>query len=690
MKKYAEIHLHTHDSNINLVECVTKLEQYIEKAKELGLSNIVVTNHGVITNWYNNKKKIESANFKYCHAIESYVSWSLTEKVRDNFHLSLYAKNFEGFKELNKMVSKSFNREDGHFYYNPRMAWEEIKATSDNIIISTACLGGLMWKLDEERQKEVIEFLKANKHRVFLEVQPHNHEDQKKLNKKLARLSKETGIPLIAGGDVHALDFQHDATRKVLQKSKNVCFEDEDTFDLTMKSYDERVEMFILQGALTKDEIEEALQNTNVLVDMVEPFELDYSKKYPKIVEGDSVEIFKQKIKEGLVHRNILSKPLEERKIYAERIQYELETYIANGAVDYMLLEDLVKSYARSKGVRYGYGRGSVSGSIIAFLMQITEMNSIERGLNFERFMSKERISLADVDTDYPPSDRHIIQEFVMHGIKGVYSAPIMTANTMAMKGAIRDIGRGLGMSLDEVDFIAKSVDENEMALREQYPTLFKHVDICQGVITSVGQHACGMVVSSIPLDENMGLITTSDSIYPITMLNMKEIDAQNFVKLDILGLDSLEIIDNTCKMAGIDFLTPNNTDMNDEAVWQSIREDNVNIFQWESDFAKQVLNDLFSKETIAKIKERNPNFTYMDLFSLGNAILRPSGASYRNDVIMGNFYDNGHEALNDFLAPTLGRLVYQEQLINFLVRFCGYTAGHADLIRRAIGKSFA
>jgi DNA polymerase-3 subunit alpha len=418
---------------------------------------------------------------------------------------------------------------------------------------------------------------------------------------------------------------------------------------------------------------------------MIEPFELDYSKKYTKLYENAGV-VLKEKIKEGIYFRGIDKFPKDKRKVYLDRIKYELETYKKNEAEDYLLLEDMVKKYARDNDIPYGYGRGSVSGSIVAYLMRITEMDSVEHDLNFERFMSKERISLADVDSDYSPSKRHLIQKFLIDHPK-LYCAPIMTANTIALKGAIRDIGRGLEMSLSDVDDIAKNIEEREKKYRDKYHELFKYVDIVQGVITSIGQHACGICVSPIPLDENMGLITTSDSEYPLTMLNMKEIDAQNYVKLDILGLDTTEIISETAKLAVIPFPTPQTLNQNDENVWESILESNVGIFQWESDFSHQVYKDLFSKQTINKIKKRNPDFSYIDLFSLGNAILRPSGASYRDSVIKGEFYDNGHEALNEFLAPTLGRLVYQEQQLGFLVKFCGYTGGQADLVRRGIGK---
>lgn len=685
-KTYVPTHLHDDHSNINMVEIVTKFKDYVKKAKELGMPSVICTNHGVLTGWYERKQLLEENNMKYVHAVEAYVTWTLKEKIRDNYHICLYAKNYDGFKELNKLVSESFNREDGSFYYNPRISWEKIKNTSDNIIVATACLGGLIWQLkDDERFNEVLDWIIQNKHRVFLEIQPHDHPDQKKLNKLICELAKKHDLNIIASGDVHALNKEHDEARKVLQKSKNVTFTDEDKLDLTLKSYDEMVELFKKQGVVSDKEIEVALENTLRLLDMVEPFELDYSKKYPKLYKN-SRKVLVEKIKEGIKFRGIDKLPKEERKKYYDRIKYELEVYRKNEAEDYLLLEDMVKTYARENGVSYGYGRGSVTGSLIAYLLKITEIDSVKRGLNFERFMHTERISLPDIDSDYSPNKRHIIQDFLMNH-PDLYCAPIMTANTIALKGAIRDIGRGLEMPLSEVDEIAKNVEENEEYYRQKYPELFKYVDVAKGVITSIGQHAAGIAVSPIPLDEHMGLITTKDSKYPLTMLNMKEIDAQNYVKLDVLGLDTVEIISETCKLAGIDFVTPDTLDESDEEVWESIKHSNVGIFQWEGDYAHQIYKKLFSKETIDKIKKRNPNFSYIDLFSLGNAILRPSAESYRESVCNGEFYDNGHEALNEFLSSTLGRLVYQEQQIEFLVKFCGYTAGQADMIRRGIGK---
>lgn len=697
---YTPIHLHTDLSNQNMVEVVNNYRQYIDRAVELGMKAITFTEHGNILSWYNKKMYAESKGLKYIHGCEVYVTMTLEEKKRDNFHMVLIAKNYEGFKELNKMVSTGFDRKGNNYYYNPRISWEDIQNTSDNIIISTACLGGIIWQLHKNRAdseyshirlEEVVAWFAKNKHRAFFEVQPHRHIEQIQLNRLLLKLSKETGIRLVAGSDTHALTPEYDKARKVLQKAKKIRFTDEDAFDLSMHSYEKMFQMFQEQDTFTDEEIHEAMQMSNHIADLVEPWEIDYTKKYPQLYD-DPEKVFQQKIAEGIKYRKIDQLAPEMRKAYLERIQLEYDVYKANDAINYMLLEDDVKTHARKNNVRYGWGRGSVSGSIIAYLMRITEMNSIDRKLNFARFMSKERISLADIDSDYEPSKRHIIQNYLTEH-EELHCAKIVTYNKLELLSAIRDVARGLDMPLNEVDEIAKGVEENEDYYRNRYEELFHYVDLIKGTIVSIGAHACGIAVSPIPLDENMGLITVVDNKtkLPVTLtqINMKEIDAQNYVKLDVLGLDTVELISQTVDFAGLDWddILPENMDSEDEKVWQSVMESNVGIFQWEGDFAHQVYKDLFSEQTISRIKEVHTDFSYIDLFSLGNAIIRPAGASYRDSVSQGEFYDNGHEALNKFLAPSMGRLAYQEQIIEFLVEFCGYSGGEADLVRRGIGK---
>ena len=681
---YTITHLHSDISSaVTNIDSVTKFTDYIEQAKAWGMTAIAFTEHGSVMSWVKKKETCEKYGLKYIHATEAYLTESLDNKVRDNYHVCLYAKNFDGVKELNKMLSVANNRQDGHYHYVPRITFEELYATSDNIIIATACTGGVFRSENKGLKNEYIEFLEKNKHRSFLEVQHHNTTEQKKHNELILKLHARYNIPIIVATDTHALNETHIKGRDILQKAKNIHFKGEDGWDLVMRNYDEVVEALRIQGVLTQEQIIEGLENTNKLANMVEEFELSRSPKYPKLYENPLDEL-KKRINKGVKEKKI-NKKANYKSEYLPRIYEELETYIHNDAVDFLLLDSDIKDYARSNGVFCGYSRGSVSGSLIAYLIGMTDVDSVKFNMNFQRFMNKERISLADVDSDWEPNQRDFIKRHI-YEMQGVYCADIITFNTIALKGAVKDVARALGYSVDIADQINKQIDANEKEMRNQYPDIFEYVDIINGTIVSIGSHPCGTVVSPIPLDENMGLCSLSTNENPITMLNMKEIDGLNYVKLDILGLDNIEIINETCKMAGIERLTPDNI-VDDEKVWLDIRENTAFIFQWESDSAQAYLKQLFSDETVNKIKKLNPNFKYIDLFSVGNGAIRPAGQSYREELAKGIFQDNGHEALNVFMSPTLGYCVYQEQIINFLNQFCGFTMGEGDVVRKGFAK---
>ena len=307
--------------------------------------------------------------------------------------------------------------------------------------------------------------------------------------------------------------------------------------------------------------------------------------------------------------------------------------------------------------------------------------------------MNKERVSLADVDTDWSKKDRYKVREYLFNK-EGLYCCDIITFNTIALKGAIKDVGRALGLSVDETQTISDAVyqDENKKDCIDElyikkYPELFKYVDIVKGTIVSIGNHPAGLVVSPYPVDEWFGLCSTKGNENMISQINMKEIDGLSFVKLDVLGLDCVGLINETCDLAGISRITPDNISFDDKKVWDEIRDDCTMIFQFESSYAGDYIKQLLSDETIAKIKKENENFSYIDLMSMANGAIRPAGASYRDELSTGKYHDNGHEALNKFLAPTLGYLVYQEQIIEFLHSFCGYTMGEADIVRRGFAK---
>lgn len=732
MSNYTIYHLHSMLSNgVTNVDSVTDFRDYVARAKELGMTALGFSEHGNIFEWLHKKDAIEKAGMKYLHGVEAYLTESLAEKVRDNYHCVLIARNEAGFHEINRMMSakNAFNRDDGHFYYVPRITFDELFATTDNVVVTTACLGGVLNKGSPEAKEKMLSFIRRNKDRCFLEIQHHNVPEQIDYNKLLFSLNRELGVPLIAGTDTHALSDWHMAGRSILQKAKDVGFAEEEKWDLTFKSYDALVEAYRAQGSLPMDVVLEAIENTNKLADMVEPFTLDYSAKYPRLYD-DSEEVFKRKINEGVIRRGI--RKLPNYREYVDRIRDEFETYKHNNAIDFMLLEEDYKSEMRRRNVRFGYSRGSVSGSVIAYLLGITEVDSVKYGLNFERFMNRERVSLADVDTDWLSEDRETVKQYLYHK-PGLYCCDIVTFNTIATKGAVNDVCRGFHKEniehmpedlLFEITKLEKEGDihglpahlqreyelnavhnevpydylsfssrlnslfeMNEQEARAAFPDVFRYVDLLSGCVVSVGNHPAGCVVSPFPVEDSFGTFTTSTDKYPVSMLNMKEIDALNYVKLDILGLDNIGLIYKTCDMAGIPFLTPDNTPPDDMDVWNSIREDTTLIFQWESQSATAYLKQLFSPETISKIREKNPDFSYMDLLSIGNGAIRPAGESYRDSLAKGVYRDNGNAALNQFLAPTLGYLVYQEQIIEFLHKFCGFTMGEADIVRRHFSK---
>ena len=685
MSNYTVLHCHTELSNgTTNIDSVTKYEDYIKRASELGMKSIAITEHGNILSWKKKKDCCEKYGLKYIHGIEAYLTETINEKIRDNYHCCLYARNWEGVKELNKLISNSYNRNDNHFYYTPRILIDDLFNTSDNIIVASACLGGVFNKGNSDIKKRMLNFFIENKDRCFLEIQHHNVKDQIEYNKYLYRLSNDFGLKLVTNTDTHCLDEKHVKGRDILQKAKKIRFDNEEGWDLTFKSYNELVESYKQQNSLPMFVVLEAIENTNRIADMIEEFSMDRSYKYPKLYDN-SEDVLKQKINEGVIRTGIDKLPNYETE-YLPRIYKELETYKHNGAVDFLLLDENIKTWAREHDIYPGYSRGSCSGSLICYLLGITDVDSVLHKLNFERFMNTERVSLADIDTDWQPNQREDVKDYV-YSMKGLYCADIITFNTVALKGSIRDVARALEIDLSIVNDICENInDDNIESYREQYKELFEYVDIVNGTVVSIGTHPCGQVVSPIPLDENMGLLTLATCKNPVTMLNMKEIDSLNYVKLDILGLDNIQIINETCKLAGIERLTPQNVDDNDEAVWQSIKEDTLGIFQWDGS-GSYYIKDLFSDETIKRIKEVYPDFRYIDLMACGNGAIRPAGASYRDELAQGIFRDNGHKALNDLLAPTLGYLVYQEQIIAFLNQFCGYTMGEADIVRRGFAK---
>lgn len=703
MANYTIYHLHTMLSNaVTNIDSVTTFKQYIKRAQECGMTALAFSEHGNIFEWVHKKDAVEAAGLKYIHAMEAYLTERIPdegeEKIRDNYHCVLIAKNWEGVKELNRLQGKAFSRTDGHYYYAPRITFAELFSTSNNIIITTACVASALCRGTESAKASYLRFLTRHKDRCFLEVQHHNTQKQFEYNRYLANLSRETGLRLIAGTDTHCLNAEHELGRSALQRGKGVFFDDEVGWDLTWKTYDELVEAYRTQDALSEEEYMSAINNTNVMADMIETFELDRSFKFPRIYENGE-DLLNNKLFSEETIMSIVNEGFSRDEV-VERLRMEVDTFKALDSIDYILLEDYIISYAHAHDMWQGPARGSAASSLALYALGTTEVNPLKYGFYFWRFMDKSKYSMPDIDVDFGQKDRDAIKEWMLAkhlDLPTIKTCEIITFNTIALKGAIRDIGRGLDMPLDEVDTIAKAVheetvDENKVVTiddswRKKYPELFKYVDIVIGTIVSIGSHPSGVVVSDHDIASEFGLCYLKDDPYPVACINMKELDSTGWVKEDLLGLDNVTLINETCKLAGIERLSPKTIDFEDDAVWNSIKEDTSLIFQMNSNYGQRTVDRMLSKDVYGKIKKQIPNMTRLDLLTFINALIRPCGKGVYDDATNGAVSKTGIKEIDDLLGSSMGYAIMQEPQMAFVQEFCGYDFLKADKLRKIIGK---
>lgn len=683
-----------------MMDATSKHIDYILKAKECGMTAIAFSEHGNVFNWIQKKMDCDKHGIKYIHGAEFYVTTTLEERKRESFHMGMYARNWEGVKEINRLSSISFNKSDNHRYYRPRISIDEVMNTSDNVIVTTACLASIL-RHDTNDVKKFIDWMTKNKHRSFLEIQYHNCREQIEFNQFLWGLSEKTGIPLIAASDTHALNEKRAKLRMVLQRAKNIDFGYEDEFDLTFKTYDEFVEMFRKQNSLPMDVVLWAIENTNKFADMIEPFELDTSHKYPRLYDNPELELQKR-INQGAINRGIPSWNDNKKSKYYDRIIEEYEVITGMNATDYFLLLDDIINYCKQHNIGTS-PRGSCNGSQMLWALGNTDVDSIKYGLPFFRFMNPSRVSLADVDIDMSGKRRDEVKDF-LYNYPGIKGSAIVTYNTYGLKGSIRAVGRGLGIPLDVVDMIAKDIDEieeeDELSGEVKYVTTFHNKEkwLCEypelmelayealGLIDSVGVHACGFVTTDRNIDEEIGTFQTDNSKWVISQNNMKCIDAANFVKMDLLVVDNVQMVDDVCDLAGIPTLKNDQINFEDDNVWREMLKSGLGIFQMERTGWNFLRETLLSYRTF---KQTAPNASRLDLLTALNGIIRPSGDSIRNDFVKGVSHDNGMGEINEFLGKTAGYLIYQEQIMMLLNKFCGYDMAQADNVRRGIAKKY-
>lgn len=665
MSNYTVYHLHT---ELSLLDSCTNYKLYVDRAVELGQKAICFTEHGNIYEWIEKKMYANSKGLKYLHGIEMYLTENLKifdeekgdyKKVRDNYHTILIAKNHKGFQEINKLVDLS--TQEDHFYFKPRITFDEFKNISDNVIKISACLASPLNKL---RDESLIPYYD------FLEVQPHvNSRDQKEYNQWLFEMSKKHNKPLIAGTDTHSLNTYKAECREILLQAKGIEFSNEDTFDLTYKSYDELVEMFDKQGVLDKDVYLNAIENTNVMADMVTDFELDTSFKYPILYDNEEEvlkkrinSMYKDKCKKGII------KP-DPR--YGEMVREEMRVFKKIGMVGFMLFMSELVCWCWKNNIPVGYCRGSVGGSMIAYLTDIIDVNPLQWHTIFSRFANESRKEIGDIDLDISPDQRHLVYEHIIEEFGADKTGYVLAIGTISDKGTIDEIGRALKIPLGEVKTIKNLYETNPREAREKYPNLFYYFDGLVNTAISQSMHPAGIIVSPITLPDNYGTFWNDDK--RILCINMEEIHEVSLVKYDILGLKNIQIIRECCELAGIKYPKSHELNWDDQEVWKHITDSPVGVFQFESSYAAQLLK---------KYQPRKIN----DL-SLVNACLRPSGESYRDDLLARRPHKNPSPMIDELLKDNGGYLCFQEDTLKFLINICGLSGSESDNIRRAIGR---
>lgn len=389
-KNYTVYHLHDDNS---LLDSCTKHNQYIDKALELGQKAICFTNHGNIHNWIEKKMYCDKMGIKYMLGVECYMTETLDEKIRDNYHTILISKNKKGREELLRLMFNATDKE--HKYYKPRISFDEFLSISDNIIKISSCLASPLNRIRDLNRVE-----RLFKHYDYYEIQYHKG-DQVEYNQYLYDMSKKYNKPLIVGTDTHSLNTYMAECRKVLQMGKDAEFSkgdsdgsNEDEFDMTYKSYDELVECFRIQNSLPMDVILEAIENTNIMADMVEDFELDTSIKYPILYDDDEKVMwdtlrkkYKYKLDNGIIKEN---------QRYIDDIKEEMRVFKKTDMIGFMLFMSELMTWCRDNNIYTSPCRGSVGGSTVAYISDITDVDPIIRNTVFSRFANEDRKEIGD------------------------------------------------------------------------------------------------------------------------------------------------------------------------------------------------------------------------------------------------------------------------------------------------------
>ncbi len=665
------IHLHNH-TEYSLLDGASRIKDLVKKAKSFNMPAVAITDHGNLYCALDFYKACKAENIKPIIGCEVYTTNNRHEKTSpDRNHLVLLAESMEGYQNLIKIVSQAYTE---GFYYKPRADWDLLQQYSKGITCLSACIAGEIPKLIlsnsmAEAERRALEFNELFENYYF-EIMDHGLPEEKTVNKELFHLGKKLNIPLVATNDTHYVN-QKDSytqdillcigTQSVVSDPNRFRFRNDQFY---FKSPEEMKSIF--------RSVPEALTNTYKVAEACN-LEFTFGKYHiPKFFTEDSKSLLKINVYKNLMKR-LPHRPPE----VMERLNYELDVINNMGFADYFLIVQDIVNWCKQEGIPVGPGRGSAAGSLVSYALGITELNPLDYGLIFERFLNPSRISMPDIDQDVCYRRRDEVVNYITHRYGKDRVAQIITFGTMAAKAAIRDVGRVMEYPLRDIDRLAKRTESLKDATD---PSLQKAINVAtqvENMPRHTGVHAAGVIIGAepltniIPLQVNKGMVTTQ--------YDMNICEEIGLLKMDILGLKTLTVIDDALKLIK-DKIDINRIPLNDPKVFSLLsRGDTIGVFQVESSGMQRIL------------KKLKPN-CFKDLIAMV-ALYRPGplGSGMVDDFIDCKHGKKKikylHPVLEPILKETYGVMLYQEQVMKIAVDMAGFTLPESDLLRKAVGK---
>jgi len=756
VQPFTHLHLHTEYS---LLDGANKLSNLVSRVKELGMTSVAMTDHGNMFGAIDFYKQMKAAGIKPIIGMEGYIhnGETLNDKTtKQRFHVCLYAKNRVGYENLMYLSSMAFI--DG-FYYYPRINKTELKKHSEGIICSSACLQGeVNWHLNlsernlkngakgYERAKEVaLEYKEIFGDDFYLELMRHGIGDQLNIDTQILQIAKETGIKIVATNDTH-YTYPNDAQyhEAFMCIGMNKLYDDPNRMrhsvhEFYIKSPQQMARLFA--------DIPEAIIHTQEIVDKCEEFvpivktptppnfkftkeyaqkeglDIDHEddtplsddatedekKKHLSGADKNDAEYFIYKCREGLEKR-LQIVPKERHEEYKERLEFEMDIINSMKFPGYMMIVWDFVAEAKRMGIAVGPGRGSAAGSLVAFSLEITDIDPMKYDLLFERFLNPERVSMPDIDMDFMQARRGEVIDYVVKKYGRNQVAQIITFGSLLAKGVIRDVARVLDMPLSQADKMAKLIpDELGITLNgkqkggefkegafQKEPKIAELIESdanaarvwefakkLEGLKRNSGIHAAGVVISNEELWKKTPIYRPSGEDTFVTQYSLNYMEDIDLIKFDFLGLKTLDVVDNAIKLIKRRYdkdVEWHKIDENDKKVYEVIQTgETVGMFQIESsgmqDLNKRLQPDNF-EDLIAVLALYRPG--PMESGMLDDFIERKHGRQEITYVF---------PALEEILKPTYGVIVYQEQVMQIVQTIGGFSLGGADIVRRAMGK---